>query len=74
MMLQRGQCLASPVFQLRIITALRVAFEQRNRILMRANLHRIVFRGEVFRLGVTQFIEFFLRSVIETGGDLRKPP
>lgn len=41
-MLQSRQRLARPVLQLGIFTTVRVALEQRHRVLVRADLHRVV--------------------------------
>jgi hypothetical protein len=62
MVLLGREDLARPVLQLRIATTLSIPFEERSRVLMRTDLHRIVFRREVFRLDILQLVEFFLRS------------
>src|ERR1700732_5149733 len=52
MVRQGRQGFARPVFQLRIIATLRITLKERHRILVSADLHRIIFTGEVFRLTI----------------------
>jgi len=60
--LQGRQRFAGPVLQLRIFATLRTTLEERH---VRTDLHRIIFPGEVFRLGITQLVELFLGRVIK---------
>src|SRR6202453_3780537 len=48
MVLQGRQGFAGPVLQLGVFAALRVTLEEGHRILVRTDLHRIIFAGEVF--------------------------
>ena len=54
-MLERGQGLACPILQFRIVATLRIAFEQRDGILVCADLHGVVLARKGFRFGITQF-------------------
>ena len=72
MMLQGGKSLASPILQFRIIAAFGVTLEQRRCVLVRTDLHRIIFAREILRFRISKLIELFLRTIIkELGGDVR---
>src|SRR5436190_548698 len=67
-MLQRRQRPTGPILELRIVTACRIAFEQRNRILVTAHLIRIVARTEIGTVERPQLFELALVGTIERGG------
>src|SRR3984957_15890405 len=54
MMLENRKCLAGPVFQVRIIAALGITFEQRNRVLVGADLIRSVVGVEILATSALQ--------------------
>src|SRR5258706_1104278 len=63
-MLERGQGLACPVLQFRIVATLRIAFEQRDGVLVCADLHRVVLAREGFRVDITQLVQLAPGGVI----------
>jgi hypothetical protein len=52
MVLQRRKGLAGPFLQFGVVAALGISLKQRDGILMRADLHWIILRREIFRLGI----------------------
>src|SRR5882757_9352471 len=65
MMLQRGQGLAGPILQVRIVAALGVPLEQRHRILVRACLHRVKLRAAVLAALALELVELALVRAVE---------
>ena len=63
-MLKRGQRLSCPVLQCGVVAALRVTLEQRNGILVSADLHGIVLFREILVFGVAQLAQLFLVGVV----------
>lgn len=59
MVLQRRQNFTGPVLELRILAALGIALEQRDRILVGTDLHRIIFTSEILRLAIASLPSFF---------------
>src|SRR3954452_15860512 len=64
-MLQCRQCLSRPILQFRIVAAFCVPFEQGYRVLVGADLHRVVLSGKIVWFGVSELIQLLLRGVIE---------
>src|ERR1700730_10760433 len=69
-MLQRWKGFAGPVLQRRVIAAFSVALEQRDRVLVGADLYRIEIGTEVLAALAFQLVELALVRAIERGRQL----
>src|SRR5262249_44373664 len=57
--------LASPVLEIGVIAALGIAFEQRNRVLVGADLIGVEIRAEILARGILQLVELALVRTVD---------